>query len=252
MKLIKFATGFFRTKSNDKLTYKKIKKQVDNIADLISAPTKSLPTYGYSRDMAFPHIEIDRLGRLHYVVIERGQENERLTTTNLDELLYWIFYGITFSMACEYELKNRIEENQDFRRVMFAKQEELLGIINPLWKDKHQIEHQRILEKHPFDDFASSRATYCGQLRKQGLCESEIDKLAYEKYPENKKYLGIIKAQTLILIKSDMHSISMMVSNGVNQPPNDPRTKRATIPCFISVLVQLTRNFRIVDLSTIS
>ena len=186
MKLIKFVIGFFRTKNNDKLTYKKIRKQVDLIAELISAPKNSLPTYGYSRDMAYPHIEIDKFGRLHYVVIERGQENERFTTTDLDELLYRIFDSITFSMACDYELKNRIE-NQDFRRIMFAKQEELLGMINPLWKHKYQTEQQRILEKHPFDDLASLRATYCGQLRKQGFSESEINKLAYEKYPENRK-----------------------------------------------------------------
>jgi len=186
MKLINCVTGFFRTRNNDKLTYKKIKKQVEKFADLISAPLNSLPTYGYSRDMAHPHIEIDRLGRLHYVVIERGHENKRLTTKDLDELLYWIFDSITFSMASGYELKNRIE-NQDSRRLLFTKQEELLGIINPLWKNKNQIKNQRILEKYSFDDLALLRATYCRQLRKQGLNESEINKLAYEKYPENKK-----------------------------------------------------------------
>ena len=183
MKLIKFVTGFFRTKNNSKLTYKKIKKQVDKIADLISAPTNSLPTYGYSRDMAYPHIEIDRLGRLHYVVIERGQEYKRVTTTNLDELLYWIFDSITFSMACDYELKNRKDEKLDSRRVMFAKQEELLGIINPLWKDKHHLEHLKILEKHPFDDLASIRATYCKQLRDQGYSDNEAWGLVCDKYP---------------------------------------------------------------------
>jgi hypothetical protein len=182
MKLIKFVTGFFETKNNNKLTYKRIKKQVDKIADLISAPTDSLPTYGYSRDMAYPHIEIDKLGRLHYVVIERGQENERLTTTNLDELLYWIFDSITFSMACDYELKNRIE-NQDSRRIMFVKQEELLGIINPLWKDKHHLEHLKILENHPFDDLASMRATYCRQLRDIGYSDNEAWGLTFDKYP---------------------------------------------------------------------
>ena len=182
MKLIKFLTGFLRTKNNYKLTYKRIKNQVDKIADLISAPIDSLPTYGYSRDMAYPHIEIDSLGRLHYVVIERGQEFKRLTTTNLDELLYWIFDSITFSMACDYELKNRIE-NQDSRRIMFAKQEELLAIINPLWKDKHHLEHLKILEDHPFDDLASIRATYCRQLRDIGYSDNEAWGLTLDKYP---------------------------------------------------------------------
>lgn len=185
MKLIKFVTGLFRTKTNDKFTYKKIKNQVDKIADLILAPTNYLPTYGYSRDMAYPHIEIDRLGKLHYVVIERGQENVRLTTTNLDELLYWIFDGITFSMACEYELNNRSDENHDSRRIMFAKQEELLGIINQLWKDKNQMEHQRILEDYPFDDLASIRAKYCKRMREQVISDNEAWRLACDKFPLN-------------------------------------------------------------------
>jgi hypothetical protein len=41
----------------------------------------------------------------------------------------------------------------------------------------------KIIENYDNDDLASLRVTFCGQLRKQGLSDSEIDKLAYEKYP---------------------------------------------------------------------
>ena len=161
-----------------------IKKRVEELAKIINATTDLLPTYGYSKDFAYPHIEIDNFGRLHYVIIERGQELERKTTENLDDLLYWIFTSVTFSMASDFELKNRIED-KDCRRIMFEKQEELLGQLNESWRLKKNVNHQSILKRHPFDDLSGLRATYCGQLRKQGLTETEIDKLAYAKYPEN-------------------------------------------------------------------
>lgn len=86
-------------------------------------------------------------------------------------------------MASNYELKNRIED-KDCRRIIFDKQEELLGILSDSWRQKMNQEHYWILRNYPFDDLAGLRATYCGQLRKQGYSESEIDRLAYERYPE--------------------------------------------------------------------
>ena len=161
-----------------------IKERVEELAKIINATTDLLPTYGYSKDFAYPHIEIDSFGRLHYVIIERGQELERKTTEKLDDLLYWIFTSVTFSMASDFELKNRIED-KECRRIMFEKQEELLGQLNESWRLKENAYHQSVLKRHPFDDLAGLRATYYGQLRKQGLSETEIDKLAYAKYPEN-------------------------------------------------------------------
>lgn len=87
-------------------------------------------------------------------------------------------------MASDYEIKNRIED-KDCRRIIFDKQEELLGKLNENWRLKENAKHQSILKIYPFNDLAGLRATYCEQLRKQGLTETEIDKLAYSKYPEN-------------------------------------------------------------------
>ena len=161
-----------------------IKKKVDKLALKINVPVDSLPTYGYSRDFAYPHIEVDSIGLLHYVITERGQELDRKTTTNIDDLLYWIFADVTFTMANKFELKYRIE-GQDNRRILFEKQEALLGILDDTWRQKEHEDHKQILKSYPFDDLAGLRATYCGQLRQQGYSEVEIDKLAYEKYPEN-------------------------------------------------------------------
>ena len=179
---------FNRNKSDHKylkkaITLKSIKAEVDRIAKLISASENYLPTYGYSRDLAYPHVEVDKNGLLHYVIVERGQERERKTTENLTDLLFWIFDHVTSSIASDYELKNRIE-TQDCRRIMFVKQEELLGLIDTQWKEMNQKEHQEILKRHPFDDLASLRATYYRELRGKGYSESEIDQLAYQKYPK--------------------------------------------------------------------
>ena len=169
---------------NKAITLKSIKTEVYRIAKLISASDNYLPTYGYTRDLAYPHVEVDKKGLLHYVIVdERGQERVRKTTVNLTELLFWIFDGVTFSMASDYELKNR-SETQDCRKLLFVKQEELLGVIDTHWKEVKQKEHEEILKRNPFDDLASLRATYYRELRGKGYSESEIDQLAYEKYPK--------------------------------------------------------------------
>jgi hypothetical protein len=167
-----------------KYSLDEIREKVQDLANKINASTDLLPTYGYSKDFAYPHIEVDKVGLLHYVIVERGQEFERRTTDKLDELLYWIFASVTFSMASEYELKNTIED-KDCRRIMFDKQEQLLGQLNGTWRQIEKVKHQSILKNHPFDDLAGLRATYCGQLRQQGYSEAEINKIAYAKYPEN-------------------------------------------------------------------
>ena len=87
-------------------------------------------------------------------------------------------------MACSYELKNRVER-QDSRRLMFSKQEELLGTLNTDWEQQAKSEHEAVLARHPYDDLASERASYCTRLRNKGYSESEIQELAYREYPQN-------------------------------------------------------------------
>ncbi len=161
-----------------------IRNRINELSMQINAPADLLPTHGYSRDGGYPHIEADSNGLLHYVIVERGQELERRTTNNVDDLLYWVFAGITFSMACHFELKNRIED-KDSRRMIFDKQEMLLGVLSDAWRQKEREAHAEILQKRPFDDRAGLRAIYCGQLRRQGYPETEIIRIAYEKYPKN-------------------------------------------------------------------
>ena len=164
-------------------TLTEIQNLAKDLASRINAPIHLLPTISTPIGDATPNIEVDNSGLYHFVISERGTEYERKITSDIDELMYWIFSGVTFSMACDYELNNRIED-KDSRRIMFAKQEELLGVLNRDWQERERKEHESILINNPFDDLAGLRATYCGELRAKGLSETEIDKLAYEKYPE--------------------------------------------------------------------
>lgn len=131
--------------------YDDIDTAIREMAFKIDAPADLLPTYRISEDGALPHIVIDKTGLYHFVVVERGQELRHDTTGSLDEILYWVFDGVTFSMACSYELHHRIK-NQDFRILLFHHQEELLARLSPQWKQRKIAEHQRILVDAPFDN----------------------------------------------------------------------------------------------------
>jgi len=158
-----------------------IKVEVDRLATKINAPDNLFPTYGYSRDGARPHIEVER-DVLYYIVIERGEELRKDMTLTLDQLLYWIFENVTFLMSTEYVLTHR-DEGKDSRRIMFAQQEKLLGELNEAWEKTKVQDHKKILEKYPFDDLVILRVRYIVGLRAKGYVEHDINKLAYEKYP---------------------------------------------------------------------
>lgn len=150
-------------------TLPQIKAEVDRQATLIGATGHDLPTYGYTRDGAYPHIEVDSRG-YHFVVVERGQEQSRFTTPDLDELLYKIFQSVTFHLAYAYALAHRIE-SQDWRRLLFHRQVELLSRLSPNWGEREADEHQRILREHPFDDVRALRAHLSAQGGSQRACE---------------------------------------------------------------------------------
>lgn len=157
------------------------KAEVDRLAAKIDATGDLLPTYGDSDDTARPHIEYDLHG-YHYVVHERGQEGKRVTTTELEELLFHIFRGVTFSLALRYQSKHRIED-QDFRRLLFKYQESLLFMLSPLWAEIEAREHAWLLRQHPVDDQASSRADLTRSLWEEGFAHEIAWEKACEKYP---------------------------------------------------------------------
>ncbi len=140
-----------------------IKVEVSRIAQVLGASTSDLPTYGHTRDYAHPHIEVDN-EQYHYVIVERGQELDRKSTSDFDELLYWIFADATHSMAFAYELKNRVED-QDCRRTAFPKQVELLGLMSPQMAARRAKEIESILVSAPYNDEPTKAANQMRRTR---------------------------------------------------------------------------------------
>jgi len=143
------------------LTLPEIRTEVERLAAVISAPADMLPTYGFSRDMAYPHVDVDAR-HYYYIVVERGEELERFRTRELDELLEKIFANITSWMSFEYEREHRDHE-KDCRRIAFAHQIELLARLSARWAARKCADHLDILRQHPFDDTAT-QALRAGQV----------------------------------------------------------------------------------------
>jgi Immunity protein 63 len=155
---------------------------VEELRCRISAPEDLLPTYNKSRDLAYPHIEHDSRG-FHYVVVERGKEQSRVTTQDVDELLYLIFQNVTFTLACSYEIKHRIG-GEDSRRQLFTHQLGLLEQLNSSWRRRREEQINSTLKDHPFDDLSGMRVDYCVHLRNTTmLTKKEIWETACEKFP---------------------------------------------------------------------
>jgi len=163
------------------LTLSEIEAKVNQLAQIIGAPKNILPTYGYSEQTARPHVESSSVA-YYYVIAERGQELSRYAAFELDELLYKIFADVTFELAIKYELTHRVE-NQDSRRIHFQHQVDLLSKLSPTWGERESKEHEEILKQHPFDDYASIRATFSKELREQGNSSEVAWRMAREKYP---------------------------------------------------------------------
>ncbi|GAA4805954.1 Imm63 family immunity protein [Lysobacter hankyongensis] len=108
------------------------------------------PLYAAPQHDGSPHVEISG-DQLSYVVTERGSEFERRTTTSQDDLLYWLASDMVFSIAGHYELNHR-ELGRDSRRIMFARELELMGRINPAWRGRKEAEIMDILARHPYRD----------------------------------------------------------------------------------------------------
>jgi hypothetical protein len=158
-----------------------IKSEVERLAAVLGAPANTLPAFGRPGYDAQPHIEVNSAG-YQFVVVEHGQEILRESTLELDELLYRIFAGITFDLAGRYELTHR-QANQDFRRLLFKKQVELLALLSPPWGERCMREQAGILERHPFDDASDARVNLAKELQSKGQTADQAWTAACSVYP---------------------------------------------------------------------
>jgi hypothetical protein len=105
-------------------TLTEIEQIVLERAKQISLPLSQLPKFethtahtGYVVDL--------KLDAYHYYHVERGNVSDLKITHDPEELLFWILADATHRMAFEFELKNRIP-NQDSRIIAFQEHIRLL------------------------------------------------------------------------------------------------------------------------------
>ena len=114
-----------------------------------------IPTFGDSmndsKQDATPLILELVPNQFTYFVIERGTVLQEKTTSDCDELLFWIFEPITFSLANHFAAKIRVND-LDNREILFRKQIELLQKINMglTYINRLKLEYNRILKKQIF------------------------------------------------------------------------------------------------------
>ncbi|NVJ90940.1 MAG: hypothetical protein HWE34_04750 [Methylocystaceae bacterium] len=158
-----------------------IRQKVSDLGTRIKAPRIYSAIPDMSSGDGTPHVEIIE-DEYHYVTSERGSETSRKVTKEIDQLLFWIFEDIIFSMANSFELKNRIQ-NKDSRRLYFTKEIELFKQINPKWVERKKKKIESILKSVPYDDDADKRVELCIKLTNSGYSSENAYEKACEKYP---------------------------------------------------------------------
>jgi hypothetical protein len=115
----------------------RLRERIGEFARLLGAPDHALPTLGCSEQTGRPHIEVDGT-TFHYAVVDRGREYERHSTASLDELLYWVFRDVTFSMAATRTGLSQLTPAS--RRRILRDQLALLGRLDPAWEKRRAAE----------------------------------------------------------------------------------------------------------------
>lgn len=163
----------------DEMTLKMIQSRFQEIAATLGS-SESLATRAQHDGSAHAEHVGDKF---FYVVTERGSEYERRETTDPNELLSWFVIDLTFAIAGDWELKNRVT-SQDSRRLRFAKHVELLRSIDESWASQQQLHYHSILTEYPFDDASRNRVDYYVNLQKQGIEDKKAWQLALVRFPE--------------------------------------------------------------------
>jgi Immunity protein 63 len=119
-------------------------------AQRIGVPPAKIQLNETPTDKGAAHIEYDG-SELCYVVTERGRELERRRTLKPDLLLYWLISDLTHALASSHAAKFR-RQPEDFRRMLFVKQLELLGAIKEEWRERRAEEIAVVLATNPYRD----------------------------------------------------------------------------------------------------
>lgn len=126
----------------------------NDICQLVSPVAGQYTFLTEGQDNGSPHVEfIDN--KFHYVVTERGLELDRRSTTDADEIVYWMVYDLTFWMGVAYEFENRVD-GLDSRRMIFEQQTRLMKNAGPQFAGRLAKRIENTLKENPFVDRAAT------------------------------------------------------------------------------------------------
>jgi hypothetical protein len=103
-------------------------------------PNNAEGTYAYSDDISY-----------HYIFTEKGEITSHKISDDLFEISYWIFDDQIFNISLKYATHHK-KNDQDFRRILFAKEMELLGLIGESYRKRCEITVEEILKISPYND----------------------------------------------------------------------------------------------------
>jgi hypothetical protein len=140
-------------------------------------PTEELPPEGHFVSLA--------KNALQYGYTERG--TDRCTNPkDVDELLFLVAKDVTWKLASDWELKNRIK-GEDSRKQLFSRHVELMTSLNKDWKAAMDSQYEEILSRHPFDDVLAKRAACWTELIAKGVGRDDAVRRAEELFPYETK-----------------------------------------------------------------
>lgn len=109
------------------------------------------PLFFSRQDDGMAHLEFHGDGSVSSVVTERGATIASTRFEDEEDLLYHLVRGSIWMMACEYEKAHRVE-GRDLRRVLFARDLELMNRVSPEWGERRRAEIEDLLRRYPYRD----------------------------------------------------------------------------------------------------
>lgn len=120
------------------LSLDEIKQKVKDLANRINAPLDMFLTFGNSRNDGTPDVDVDS-HHYYFVARDRDAVCTNRKTSDLDELLYWIFNEITLLRASAY-VRKYCGPGDSPSRMRFTHQLFLLEMLNIKWKERCEKE----------------------------------------------------------------------------------------------------------------
>jgi hypothetical protein len=162
------------------MTFPEIKIKIDRLAKKIDVPGNILCEYDFTTDYSKATLEYDQGILSYFTFDDHGEKHIVAKTKDINVIIFHLFENITSTMASNYERENR-KEGQDYRALLFEKQEKLLEVLNPDWAEIVRNKHKKIL--NPSDETIRLRKEYAKILEFDGVDSWDAWLSACKKYP---------------------------------------------------------------------